>query len=65
MKVHVYLSGNPVHDRVLRAFYEGCTAKKELLTLNEYTPSAVAVIFGVYKSKVPASWLRGAVFQRR
>jgi hypothetical protein len=63
--INCYLSGNEVHDRVMRAFYEGCPEKKQLLTLNEYQPSKVAVVFGVYKSKVPASWLRGRVFQQQ
>lgn len=65
MRVNCYLSGNETHDRVIRAFYDGCPAQKKLLTLKEYEPSDIAVIFGVYKSKVPASWLRGAVFQRQ
>jgi hypothetical protein len=63
--ISCYLSGNEVHDRVMRAFYEGIPEKKQLLTLNEYQPSKAAVIFGVYKSKVPASWLRGRVFQQQ
>jgi len=61
--VRVYLSGNPVHDRVLRAFAEGC--KGELVDGWEYRPSPVAVIFGVYKSKVPLSYPRGEIFQRQ
>jgi hypothetical protein len=61
----VYLSGNAVHDRVLKAFYEGCNAPKELVEGWEYAPSEVAVIFGVHKSKVPISWPRGQIFQRQ
>ena len=56
-----YLSGNPVHDRVIKAFAEGC--KAELRTFDQYEPSDVAIIFGVYKSLVPISWPRGHVFQ--
>lgn len=59
----VYLSGNPVHDRVLRAFAEGC--KGELVEGWNYEPSDVAVIFGVYKSKVKISWPRGEIFRRQ
>lgn len=56
-----YLSGNPVHDRVIQAFAEGCGA--ELRTFDQYEPSDVAIIFGVRKSRVPISWPRGHVFQ--
>jgi len=61
----VYLSGNPVHDRVLEAFYEGVEGKKELVKNWDYQPSKVAVIFGVYKSRVPQSWPRGEIFRRQ
>jgi hypothetical protein len=63
--VRVYLSGNPVHDRVLEAFYEGCPEEKALVRNFEYQPSDVAVIFGVYKSKVPLSFPRGRVFSQQ
>jgi hypothetical protein len=63
--VRVYLSGDPVHDRVLEAFYEGCTAEKEFVRGFKYEPSEVAVIFGVRKSKIPKSWPRGEVFRRQ
>ena len=58
-----YLSGNPVHDRVIKAFAEGC--KAELRTFDQYEPSEVAVIFGVRKSRVPISWPRGEVFRQQ
>lgn len=61
--VNFYLSGNEVHDRVIRSFFEGCPEEKQLIRDFEYQPSDVAVIFGVYKSKVPISWPRGKVFQ--
>lgn len=61
--VRAYLSGNPVHDRVIRAFAEGCNAK--LVENWQYEPSAVAVIFGVYKSRVPISFPRGEIFRRQ
>lgn len=65
MSVVAYLSGNPVHDRVIEAFYEGCPEEKKLKKLTEYEPSDVAVIFGVFKSKVPISFPRGAVFRQQ
>lgn len=63
--IRVYLSGDPVHDRVLKAFYDGCPAEKQLAQVTDYEPSDVAVIFGVYKSKVPRSYPRGAVFRQQ
>jgi hypothetical protein len=63
--VRVYLSGNPVHDRVLESFFEGCPNDSELVRGWKYEPSEVAVIFGVYKSKVPISFPRGQIFQRQ
>ena len=61
----VYLSGDPVHDRVLKAFYDGIEGQKELVTGWDYKPSKVAVIFGVRKSRVPKSWPRGEIFRRQ
>ena len=61
----VYLSGDPIHDRVLQAFYEGIEGPKELVTGWDYKPSKVAVVFGVRKSKVPKSFPRGEVFRRQ
>lgn len=65
MEVVVYFSGDPVHDRVLKAFYEGCPVDKKAKSVYEYEPSDVAVIFGVYKSKVPKSFPRGEVFRQQ
>ena len=64
-KVHVYLSGDPVHDRALKAFYAGCPVEKELRAVTDYAPSEIAVIFGVFKSRVAKSIARGKVFQRQ
>ena len=61
----MYFSGDPVHDRVLKAFYEGCPVDKKAKSVHEYEPSDVAVIFGVYKSKVPKSFARGEVFRQQ
>ena len=54
-----------MHDRVLKAFYEGCPVDKKAKSVHEYEPSDVAVIFGVYKSKVPKSFARGEVFRQQ
>ena len=63
--IRCYLSGNPVHDRVIKAFYEGCPEEKELVEGFIYKPADLAVVFGVYKSKVPVSWPRGEIFRRQ
>ncbi len=63
--VRCYLSGDEVHDRVIKAFYEGCNEEKAIVKGWGYKPSEVAVIFGVYKSKVPISWPRGEIFRQQ
>lgn len=63
--VRVYLSGNPVHDRVLEAFYEGCPNESELVQGWKYEPSEIAVVFGVHKSKIRQSWQRGKIFRQQ
>lgn len=59
--VRCYLSGDMIHDTALIAFYDGCQAEKQLVTGWRYEPSEIAVVFGVYKSKVPISIPRGAI----
>jgi len=63
--INVYLSDDPVHNRVLQAFYEGCPEEKKLVTDFKYEVSDIAVVFGVYKSKVPKSKGRGTVFRQQ
>lgn len=63
--VNIYLSDDPVHNRVLQAFYEGCPVDKKLITDFVYEPSDIAVVFGVYKSKVPKSKGRGEVIRQQ
>jgi len=63
--IRVYLSGDPIHDRVLLAFYDGISGEKELVRGFEYKLSDIAVVFGVHKSKVPKSFPRGKVFQQQ
>lgn len=64
MSVNVYLSGNPDHDKVLKAFYEGAPDAK-LKMVEEYQPSDVAVVFGVFKKMVPLSKWRGKVIAKQ
>jgi hypothetical protein len=63
--IRVYLSGNEVHDRVLKAFYDGLPEEKRLVEKWAYEPSDVAVVFGVRKSKVPISFPRGEVISQQ
>lgn len=69
MKVHVYLSGNPVHDRVLTAFYNGVPVHSgltaQLLDVHKPIPCDVAVVFGIRKEKVPLSYARGEIIRRQ
>lgn len=68
MKVITYLSGNPVHDRVLKAFHNGIPVHSgltaEMRDVHKYVPSDIAVVFGIRKSKIPLSWPRGEIIQR-
>lgn len=64
MKSNFYLTGNdPLHDKVITALYDGCPTKKELRSVQEYEPSEVAVVFGVYKKAVPFSKYRGQIIE--
>ena len=63
--INFYLFGNPNHDRVILAFYEGCPEPKQLIKDYQYEPSEVAVVFGVNKTRVPMSWPRGKVIARQ
>ena len=64
--IRFYLSGDPVHDACILAMHTGCELKdKVITTLDDYEPSDVAVVFGVYKSKVPASFRRGEVIRQQ
>lgn len=66
MSVRVYLPLNDaVHLRVLKAFYDGCPVKKELVSVEEYRPSDIAVVFGVRKSRIPLSYPRGHVIEEQ
>jgi len=65
MKTNFYLVHDEVHNRVIRSLYEGCPTDKELLDVTHYTPSDVAVVFGVYKKAVPFSHYRGQVIEEQ
>jgi hypothetical protein len=69
MKIHVYLSGNPVHDRVLTAFYQGVDLTSgntvQLLDVHKPLPCDLAVVFGIRKEKVPLSYPRGEIIRRQ
>jgi hypothetical protein len=65
LKVNVYLSGNPVHDAVLTAFYQGIPAscRSQLRPVDEPTNCDLAVVFGIRKEGVPISYPRGRVIR--
>jgi hypothetical protein len=61
--VNVYLSGNPVHDRVLRAFAQGVPGGCSIVhaACDEVPIGDIGVVFGVFKKGVPVSWRRGKI----
>jgi hypothetical protein len=63
--IRFYQSQYPEENYVIKALYEGCPHEKELTHLGDYQPSDVAVVMGVYKKYVPASYARGAVIQKQ
>ena len=62
-EVHCYLSGNPIHDRVLTAFAHGCDA--DLRSIDDYSPSDVGVVFGVEKKALEFTKKRGRVIKEQ
>lgn len=65
MKVTVYTSHIDIHNLCLSKMYEGCPFEKEVRKPEDYEPSDIAVIFGIRKDAVPASWQRGEIFRRQ
>lgn len=65
MLVAFYLSRNPVHDRVIEAMYIGCPHTRLMVFDFEYVEADIAVVFGVYKSRVKISWPRGKVIEKQ
>lgn len=63
--IRFYLSKNEQENLVIRAAYEGCPEEKVLTTLDDYSPSDVAVVMGVYKKYVPISFPRGHVISEQ
>lgn len=61
MKVNFYVSGNETHDAVMQAMYMGCPEPKFVRKVDDYEPSDIAVVFGIYKKAVPASHARGHI----
>lgn len=66
MQVRTYTTqDSDAENLVLAAFHEGCPEDKVLTTLNDYAPSDVAVVMGVFKKNVPRSFLRGKVIEEQ
>lgn len=61
--IRFYLSQYPAENAVIQSLYEGCPEEKQLVEKFYYEPSDVAVVMGVYKKKVPASYARGSVIK--
>jgi len=60
-----YLCDNAHHNAVLEAFHEGIEADKDVSDVSRYVPADVAVVFGVYKKGVEASYDRGKIIDRQ
>jgi len=63
--IRFYRSQYPQENVVIEALYDGCDEPKSIHPLDEYAPSEVAVVMGVYKKNVPASFKRGNVIARQ
>ena len=63
--IRFYKSQYPAENVVIEAAYEGCPEEKFLTKLGDYQPSDVAVVMGVYKKRVPASYPRGEVIREQ
>jgi hypothetical protein len=61
--IRFYLSQYPQENAVIESLYEGCPEEKQLVEKFHYKPSDVAVVMGVFKRKVQASWPRGSVIR--
>lgn len=56
-----YRSQYPQENLVIEALHDGCTEQKCFRSFSEYAPTEIAVVMGVYKKNVPASFGRGNV----
>jgi hypothetical protein len=63
--IRFYKSKSASENMVIEAAYEGCPVEKELTTLEDYRPSQVAVVMGVYKHRVPLSYPRGEIIKQQ
>lgn len=63
--IRFYRSQYPQENVVIEALYDGCDEPKSIHALDEYEASEVAVVMGVYKKNVPASFKRGNVIARQ
>jgi hypothetical protein len=63
--IRFYKSQYALENLVIEAAFEGCPEEKVLTTLDDYKPSDVAVVMGVYKKRVPASYKRGEVIREQ
>jgi hypothetical protein len=61
LKAVIYTCNDPLHNMVLEAMFEGCPFECEKRLVTDYKPSEIAVVFGTYKSKIPASHARGSI----
>jgi len=65
MKVGIFYPQNEMHRNTLKSFSEGVKNSGETVEINDddrYVDCDVAVIFGTWKKKVPASYGRGRIF---
>lgn len=63
--IRFYLSQYEDENAVIEAAFEGCPVEKELTNLDDYKPSSVAVVMGVYKKRISASFKRGHVIREQ
>lgn len=63
--IRFYLGPNENENMVIQSLYDGCPLEKELAHLEEYQPSDIAVVFGVYKKDIPVSYPRGRIIAKQ
>jgi hypothetical protein len=63
--IRFYLSQYEKENYVIESLYDGCEEEKELVSGFDYEPSDVAVVMGVFKKYVPASYGRGRVIHEQ
>lgn len=63
--IRFYLGQYAAENIVIKALYDACPEKKWIGVFSEYKPSDVAVVMGVYKKFVKASYGRGEVIKQQ